>query len=165
MIASVTMLPNLLSCIWQTIYRLRRFATTSRQLGSLVRIRNTQPLCSRWLPGWACPNLTLHTFGRLQGGIELSPRVRTLLEWIVDRAETAVLLAFIVVVLYAFRSMSWRLLLAGSRRSLIGRRFSSKELEDRQAAHNHHGSGEHEWHRLTRLITPGKQKRKYTCTK
>ena len=41
----------------------------------------------------------------LQGGIKLSPRVRRLLEWIIDRAETAVLLAFIAVVLYAFRSM------------------------------------------------------------
>jgi hypothetical protein len=38
----------------------------------------------------------------LQGGLSLSPRVRTVVEWIVDRAETAVLLGFIAVVLYAF---------------------------------------------------------------
>lgn len=40
----------------------------------------------------------------LQGGMNLSPRARAMLEWIVDRTETAVLLGFIAVVLYAF----WR---------------------------------------------------------
>ena len=41
----------------------------------------------------------------LRGGIKLSPGVRSILEWIIDRAETAVLLGFIVVVFYAFWSM------------------------------------------------------------
>ena len=40
----------------------------------------------------------------LQGGIKLSPRARTVLEWLVDRMETAVLLGFIAVVLYAWWS-------------------------------------------------------------
>ena len=58
-----------------------------------------------------------------------------------------------------------RPLFAVSRRSLEVRRFSSKELKDRQTTHNHHGSGEHEWQRLTRLVEPRNQKRKYSCTK
>ena len=40
----------------------------------------------------------------LQGGLSLSPRVRTVVEWIIDRAETAVLLGFIAVVFYAYWS-------------------------------------------------------------
>ena len=40
----------------------------------------------------------------LQGGISLSPRTRAILEWIIDRLETAVLFGFIAVVLYAYWS-------------------------------------------------------------
>lgn len=40
----------------------------------------------------------------LRGGVNLSPGVRTVLEWFVDRMETAVLLGFIAVVLYAWWS-------------------------------------------------------------
>lgn len=40
----------------------------------------------------------------LRGGIRLSPKAKTILEWFVDRVETAVLLGFIAVVLYAWWS-------------------------------------------------------------
>ncbi len=40
----------------------------------------------------------------LQGGVSLSPKARAILEWIIDRLETAVLLGFIAVVLYAYWS-------------------------------------------------------------
>jgi hypothetical protein len=40
----------------------------------------------------------------LRGGFTLSPRASTVLEWLVDRMETAVLLGFIAVVFYAWWS-------------------------------------------------------------
>ena len=50
------------------------------------------------------PDDLLVRAGELRGGISLSTKARTVLEWIVDRMETAVLLAFIAVVLYALWS-------------------------------------------------------------
>lgn len=50
------------------------------------------------------PDDLLARAGELRGGISLSPRVRTAIEWIIDRMETVVLLGLIVVVLYAWLS-------------------------------------------------------------
>ena len=40
----------------------------------------------------------------LRGGLALNPKVRAVLEWIIDRLEVAVMLGFIVLVFYAYWS-------------------------------------------------------------